>query len=300
MDYESVVAASFQASPPDAVSAPTVQASPARRLRDAIEPIAMHSVWSRATNERLAEMDLDFLTGYVWGRAAALGEPDAGVVVAAFAVFEPGLVRDAYEQGRRACPRDRLLAARTDATVASLLETLEGADVTSVADILERAVSVADGTGRPLFSGLAGQPWPADPVGRLWRACELVREHRGDSHVAACISRGLGPVDMNILTELWVGMPLGSYSGTRGWAHDTIRSAAATLERTGLLEGDRLSPAGQTFRDELEAATDAMQQPVIEALGADVESLIEQLAAWSQRCIGAGAFPPDVFKRAAG
>ena len=206
MDYESVVAASFQASPPDAVSAPTVQASPARRLRDAIEPIAMHSVWSRATNERLAEMDLDFLTGYVWGRAAALGEPDAGVVVAAFAVFEPGLVRDAYEQGRRACPRDRLLAARTDATVASLLETLEGADVTSVADILERAVSVADGTGRPLFSGLAGQPWPADPVGRLWRACELVREHRGDSHVAACISRGLGPVDMNILTELWVGM----------------------------------------------------------------------------------------------
>ena len=201
MNYESVVAASFQASPPDAVSTPTVQASPARRLRDAIEPIAMHSVWSRATNERLAEMDLDFLTGYVWGRAAALGEPDAGVVVAAFAVFEPGLVRDAYEQGRRACPRDRLLAARTDATVASLLETLEGADVTPVADVLKRAVSVADGTGRPLFSGLAGQPWPADPVGRLWRACELVREHRGDSHVAACISRGLGPVDMNILTD---------------------------------------------------------------------------------------------------
>ena len=176
--------------------------SPARRDRADRE----HSVWSRATNERLAEMDLDYLTGYVWGRAAALGEPDAGVVVAgvvvaAFAVFEPGLVRDAYEQGRRACPRDRLLAARTDATVASLLETLEGADVTPVADVLKRAVSVADGTGRPLFSGLAGQPWPADPVGRLWRACELVREHRGDSHVAACISRGLGPVDMNILTE---------------------------------------------------------------------------------------------------
>ena len=167
MNYESVVAASFQASPPDAVSTPTVQASPARRLRDAIEPIAMHSVWSRATNERLAEMDLDFLTGYVWGRAAALGEPDAGVVVAAFAVFEPGLVRDAYEQGRRACPRDRLLAARTDATVASLLETLEGADVTPVADVLKRAVSVADGTGRPLFFR-SGRPTVAGRSG--WSA----------------------------------------------------------------------------------------------------------------------------------
>ena len=39
----------------------------------------MHPVWARATNERLAELGLDFLTGYVWGRAAALGEPDAAL-----------------------------------------------------------------------------------------------------------------------------------------------------------------------------------------------------------------------------
>jgi hypothetical protein len=45
-----------------------------------------------------------------WGRAAALGEPDAAVVVATFAVFELGLVRATYDQARRACPRDRLIA----------------------------------------------------------------------------------------------------------------------------------------------------------------------------------------------
>ena len=60
------------------VPAPVVGAGPARRLRDAIEPIAMHAVWARRTNERLAGLGLDFLGGYVWGRAAALGEPDAG------------------------------------------------------------------------------------------------------------------------------------------------------------------------------------------------------------------------------
>ena len=91
-------------------------------------------------------------------------------------------------------------------------ETLAGADVAPIADRLAAAVVAADAAGRPLFAGLARQAWPDDPVGRLWRACELAREHRGDSHVAACIADGWAPIAMNVLTEVWVGMPLGSYS----------------------------------------------------------------------------------------
>ncbi len=300
MEYNDVVAALFKPSPPGAVPAPTQSASPARRLRDALEPIAMHAVWSRGTNERLAELGLDFLGGYLWGRAAALGEPDPGVVVATFAVFEPALVRATYEQARIACPRDRLLAVRGEATVASLEAALDGADVGAVAGALGRAVSSADGTGRPLFSGLVGQPWPEGPVGHLWRACELAREHRGDSHVAACIAQGLGPIEMNILTELWVGMPLGSYTATRGWPPDAVREAAGAMEGRGLVEGDRLSPAGHALRDQIEAATDAMEQPIVDALATETEPITEQLSVWSQRCIAAGAFPPDVYKRATG
>ena len=102
VDYDDVVAAFFRPSEPDVVPAPVVTASPARRLRDAIEPIAMHSVWSRPTNERLAPLGLDFLGAYVWGRAAALGEPDAGVVVSSFAVFEPAMITATYETARAA------------------------------------------------------------------------------------------------------------------------------------------------------------------------------------------------------
>jgi len=300
VDYADVVAASFNPSPEGSVAAPTIDPSPARALRDAIEPIAMHVVWARATNERLATLGLDFLTGYVWGRAAALGEPDAAVVAATFAVFEPAFVGAMYDAGRNACDRETMLSARSEATIASLTEALGDADVASVADALASAVAAADGTGRALFSGLRAQAWPDAPVGRLWRGCELVREHRGDSHVAACTAQGLGPVEMNILTELWVGMPLGAYTATRGWAPAAIAAAADALRARGLLEADDLSSSGRALRNDIEATTDAMQAPLLVALGPDLEAIVTQLAEWSERCIAARAFPPDVYKRAAG
>ena len=227
MDYDEVVAAFFHPSPEGIVPPVVAGASPARRLRDAIEPIAMHAVWSRRTNERLAGLGLDFLAGYVWGRAAALGEAPPGVVVSSFAVFEPGMLTAAYEQGRTTCSRDDLVAARTESTIESLHDVLGDADVAPIAERLAgavRSVATANVAGRPLFAGLAGQPWPEDPFGRLWRACELLREHRGDGHVAACIAAGLGPVTMNVITELWIGMPLGSYSATRWLGRRTDRS----------------------------------------------------------------------------
>src|SRR5580658_5846897 len=94
--------------PPEAVRA----GGPARRLRDACEPLAMHALWNRHTNERLAALGLDFLTSYVGGRAASLGEPSPPVVVATFAWFEPELLAGLYEAARSTAPRERLLAVR--------------------------------------------------------------------------------------------------------------------------------------------------------------------------------------------
>lgn len=300
MEYDEVVAASFQPSPDAFVPTPVVDAGPARRLRDAIEPLAMHAVWARRTNERLAGLGLDFLGAYVWGRAAALGEPDAGVVVSSFGVFEPGMLTAIYEQARAACPRDALLTARTEATIESLTDALAGEDVGPLANRLATAISPADVVGRPLFAGLARRPWPDDPFGRLWRACDLLREHRGDGHIAASIAAGLDPVAMNVLTELWVGMPFGTYSATRGWSAEQLSMAAGRLRADGLLDGDTLSNRGREWRDGLEATTDEIEAGVVAAVGPGFDDVIAQLDEWSRRCIAAGAFPPDVFKRAAG
>lgn len=302
MSYDDVINAYFVPSPPGTVAAPTVGASPARALRDAFEPLAMHAVWCRATNEALGALGLDFFGGYLWGRAAALGEPSPGVVVSSFAVFEPGLLSGAYAQARATAARDAVLEARTAATVGSLTAVI-GDDtdgLAEVADALQAAVSAADGVGRPLFSGLADQPWPDDPVGRVWHACEMAREHRGDSNVAVSLARGLGPVEMNILTELWVGYPLGEYTSSRGWSPEVIQAAADGLRARGHLVGDQLSEEGRDFRAAIEADTDRADRVIVDALGDRAALVTARLAAWSQRCIEARAFPPSVHKRAAG
>ena len=97
---------------------PLTAPRPPRRLRDAIEPPARHAVWSRLTTERLAAFGLSFFEAYVWGRAAALGEPPADLVVAIF-VFEPARLAGAYEAARRRVGRTELLEARSQATSAS-------------------------------------------------------------------------------------------------------------------------------------------------------------------------------------
>ncbi len=285
---------------PDTALVRLASAAPARRLRDAIEPLAMHPVWSRRTNEALAAEGLDFLARYVGGRAAALGEPTLGVVTAAFAVFEPGLVRATYEAARAACPRDRLVEIRETATTESLHEVLGTVPVTEVVEVLRAAVDAAPSVGRALFAGLTDRPWPDDPMGALWRGCESLREHRGDTHIAVCIAENLDAVEMNVLTELWLGMELGTYSATRGWAPERISEAASGLQTRGLLSDGALTPAGTGLRQRIEDLTDAGEQSVVDALGDSFNTVVGQLAAWSAMCVNAGSFPPDPFKRAAG
>jgi hypothetical protein len=77
-------------------------------------------------------------------------------------------------------------------------------------------------------------------------------------------------------------------------------AAVAALEADGLLADGRITAAGRTFRDAIEAATDAAQADLVRALGDGIAALTEQLDAWSKRCVEAGTFPPDVRKRAAG
>jgi hypothetical protein len=257
-------------------------------------------VWSRQTNERLAQLGLDFLTSYVGGRGASLGEPAGAVVAAAFAWFEPSLVITLWEAARSAVAHDRLVQARDESTVASLREVLAGEDPGEVASLLADAAEAADGMGRPLFSGRRADGRPADAVHRLWWACDLVREHRGDSHVAASAAAGLNAVEMNILTELWIGMPLLSYTATRGWPADAMQRAVARLESRGWVDDDGLTDEGRAARLSIEQRTDDQEQPIAAALGDRFEEICGRLNHWGQLCIEAGAFPPDILKRAAG
>ncbi|MEY4372398.1 MAG: hypothetical protein RL219_1167 [Actinomycetota bacterium] len=299
MTYDDVVAAFFVPAA-EPIPEPVVPATVARRLRDALEPIATHGWWSRPPMERLAGLGLGFFDAYVWGRAAALGTPSASVVVATFGVFEPGLLTAVYEQGVAAASRDDVLHARALGASESLGQYVTDAEAAPLADALLAAIDGLDPMGRPLFAALRSLPRPETPAGRLWRAAELVREHRGDVHLAAGVSWGLDAVEMNVFTELWLGYPLGEYSGTRGFAPERIAAASASLGERGWARDGMLTESGRAARERLEAVTDEGQAGLVRSLGSQLEELVESCARISERLVAAPAFPADPRKRAAG
>jgi hypothetical protein len=327
MDYAEVREAFFQ--PRDAgASGPGTSGwqSPARRLRDAIEPIAMICWWSEPAYDAYAALGLDFLQGYVWSRGCVLGEPDGGVVAAAFGVFEPGLIGQLYDAARAAAGLADIRAAREAGAVTALRTVLGGTvlggtvlggtaldgtaldgtalggpeRLAEVTGALRRGVEAADTAGRPLFAGLAGLPWPADELGQLWHACTMLRELRGDSHLAACVAAGLTGLEANILTELQVGWPLHSYTATRGWPPEAMNLATLSLRERGLIAGDALTGAGASLRADIEEATDRQLAPVLDAIGPALPGILPPLQEWSRQIVGHGWFPPDPYKRASG
>ena len=294
------IAAIFLAPLADTIDAPDVTATPARRLRDALEPIATQGWWSPQAGARLDALGVDFLPGYVWGRAAALGSPTASVVAATFGVFEPGLIAAVYEAGSALVPREDILAARQDGGTASVAAVADPDDCAAVADPLLAVLADLDGLGRPLFSALRALPVPTSPAGRLWRAAELVREHRGDGHLAALVAAGLTAVEANVLTERWLGFGLGEYSATRGFGPPQLGAAVATLQARGWMDGDDLTDRGRAARVRIEEVTDASQEALIEGCGAGLDGIIAKAGDISTQLVAARAFPADPRKRAGG
>ena len=135
-----------------------------------------------------------------------------------------------------------------------------------------------------MFTALADLPWPGTPLGDLWRACDMVREHRGDSHVNAWVSMGLRPVEINVLSELWRGVPLGSVTMMQmGWSRDDLAGALDALAARGLVDEQQLTDEGQRLREAIESATDAQERSMVEALGADADELLDLLDPWARK-----------------
>ncbi|MGY1607724.1 helix-turn-helix domain-containing protein [Geodermatophilus sp. SYSU D00700] len=134
----------------------------------------------------------------------------------------------------------------------------------------------------------------------MWHAATLLREFRGDTHQAANLAAGLTAVEMNLLTEYWVGWEHTAYAGTRGWSAEAMAEADADLQGRGLVADDRLTEEGRRLRDDVEARTEAAMEPVLAAIGSDLPELTRQLDAWSAAIVAGGAAPPDPYKRISG
>ena len=146
--------------------------------------------------------------------------------------------------------------------------------------------------GHHLYAGLSSLPWPDDPVGALFRAADLVREHRGDSHITAWTAAGLDPVEICLMSDVWMDQPLKTVTWTRGWTQEEMDAAIDRLRSRGLLDGDAATGAGRDVRDNIEAMTDTQERPLCEAItDDDMNDLFTILEPWAETIVERQYYP---------
>ena len=278
----------------------------ARRLRDLVEPLAAGIYFAPEAHRAYAGLgfgpspvtvggvEMPDGAAYFTSRGACMGRVPGEVVASAFGVFNPSAVVPAVTHGWSLTDPEAILSARLEGARGSLARMI-GPDPDGVAratGILRRAAEAADVGGHALYAGLLSLGWPGDPVGDLWRAADLVREHRGDSHIAAWLAAGLDGVEIGLVTELWWGLPPRSYIRTRAWSDDQMDAALERLRSIGWVDASGgLSATGRAGREEIESATDAAERKILEAIGDDLAELDGVLGPWGKAIVTAGGYP---------
>ncbi|MGY5121592.1 SCO6745 family protein [Streptomyces sp. 900105755] len=236
-------------------------------------------------------------------RAAALGPVGAGTVTAAFYNYKYELVaRHVPGVWETASPKD-VLAARARAVDASMRRLLGAEAVVSdrmaeAARLALRATEACSPSGRPLYAAHADLPVPQEPHLAYWYAGTLLREHRGDGHLAVLLAAGLDGLEAVVThTATGKGMAPKWVFATRGWSQGDWDAAVERLRDRGLLDAaGELTEAGVALRAEIETETDRLDRAPYEHLGADGVARLTELAAdFARSAVAAGAFPADLL-----
>jgi hypothetical protein len=283
-----------------------LRSSDARRLAMALEPVAGQVYFSPECHAGYAALGFAPSPGasqagvqwpdgaaYFTSRGSVMGQVPGEVVAAAFGVFNPEAVVPAVTYGWTKVDATTICAARTAGAVGQLTRILgpqpDGLDRASA--LLGQAVEPLRPEGKPLYAGLRSLGLPGDPMGDLWRRADMLREYRGDAHIAAWTSAGLDATEIGLLTEPYWGLPLRTYIRTRAWSEEQMDAAEARLVERGLLADGALTDQGRALRESIEVATDDQCAVMVDALGAAFDELLDILGPWGLAIRDAAGYP---------
>lgn len=249
--------------------------SPSRRAWRVTEPIHAMIYFVPEAPEAYARAGLhDPAAGYFAARGGVFGRTGPGVVSATFYNFNPALVARMLPAAWSSITPEAILAARQEAAGAALTrglgaDVIAGPEVAAAAELARAAAETAAAwpQGRPLFAAHAALSWPTEPHLVLFHAQMLLREFRGDGHVAALLAAGISGLEAIVLHAASGEADERFLRVTRGWSRDEWAAAADGLRARGLLDGDGLSEAGRRLRAEIEERTDALAEPAYRVLG---------------------------------
>jgi hypothetical protein len=235
--------------------------SRARQMWHLLEPIHASVYFAPEAKPTYTEAGLKgYWMGYFASRSAAFGEASAEIVMATFYNFAEHLVRRAIPDAWRLSTPQRVLDARMSVADQVLTRVFEDApEVAEAAEIAEDIARRARPEGRALFAAHASLAWPSEPRLRLWHAATLLREHRGDGHIAVLVSRDIDGLQSHILAAAAGAVDPMTQKQNRGFTDDQWDAAATQLRERGLLDDTgAFTPQGRTLKQDIEAVTDQL------------------------------------------
>jgi hypothetical protein len=232
--------------------------------------------------------------GYFSGRGAPFGAAPAELIEATFFNFHPSLVQRAIPDAWGLASPEAIWNTRLEA-LGGVFDTVLGPltaqpELQALPGDLIDAAHAASPSGRPLFAATLSMPVPQAPALKLWFAATLVREFRGDGHVAVLTGEGFDGCEAH-LSAVMGGASRDILQGTRAWSDDEWDAAAERLRARGLIdEVGEPTAAGRESRATIEARTDELSLPLLGRI-ADADAALDLLAPVAEAVAGAGIVP---------
>jgi hypothetical protein len=252
---------------------------------DLVEPIGVIPYSADEPNEAMFALGFtSYWDTYFAGRAAPLGTSvPAEVVHALFYSFGPGEVARHIPKVWTITTPEAAIAARQEGCTRALRRILgdlvAAPGLERTVELLTRAATSAPLEGRPMYAALRALPLPEEPVARLFHAASLLREHRGDGHVAALMAEGIGGLEAHVLLAIDLGMPATTFGRIHHLPRALLAGLVDGMKARGLVEDEStFTAAGRRVKDRVEALTDELAAAPYDALtAAEVEELIAAL-----------------------
>jgi hypothetical protein len=279
----------------------------AGRIARSLEPLHSMVYFAPETEEHLTAVGLKRgRMSYFAGRSAPMGAVGAAVVAATFYNFNPDLVARVIPAAWGLADPATLITARLGAVDAALRrmagdDALAAPEIAEAAGLVRRAAEACRPEGRPLGAAYLALDWPDEPHLALWHGLSVLREHRGDGHIAMLVEAGLSGVEAQVThVATGKGFVPAFAMASRGWSQEQWGAAVTGLAERGLLdEQGELTEAGSDLRRQVETDTDRLGVEPWTHLGADGAARLGEIGGGLVRALlAAGCFPAGVFAAA--
>ena len=280
----------------------TVSPALARRTWQAMEPYHAMIYFVPDAQEEYAALGYDVkgnrASGYFPPRAAALGAVGPDVVQATFFNFSRLAVDFGMAGAWDVASPQQVQEARFRAADRALRrlcgDLLDDPGVAEAAALARTASEGCTPYGRPLYAANAGLPWPDQPHLQLFHAQTLLREFRGDGHIAALVTEQVTGLEAAVLHvaqgDSWKRSGL---QATRAYSDEEWDGAVARLVERGWLQPDgTFTDEGRAHRQRVEDLTDELSVPAYDRLGEQgCARMAELTAPLVKAVVDGGAFP---------